>query len=77
MTREERIRLALSIATDTKEFVMGSGAPADPADIGLSRERLKALFPLVQMMRYRYTLLDLAKQGCFYDKIVDPLFAKG
>lgn len=58
-------------------LLKAAGAPADPADIGLPRERLKAMFPLVQMMRYRYTLLDLAKQGCFYDKIVDPLFAKG
>ena len=52
-------------------------APADPADIGLSREALRDMFPLVQLMRFRYNVLDLAKRGGFYDKIVSPLFAKG
>ena len=54
-----------------------AGAPADPSEIGLSREALRDMFPLVQMMRFRYNLLDLAKRGGFYDSIVNPLFNKG
>ena len=27
-------------------------------------------FPIVQLMRYRFNLLDLAKRGGFYDDIV-------
>jgi len=35
------------------------------------------MFPLVQMMRFRYNVLDLAKRGGFYDQIVEPIFAAG
>lgn len=54
-----------------------AGAPADPSEIGLSRAALRDMFPLVQKMRFRYNLLDLAKRGGFYDAIVNPLFDKG
>ena len=53
------------------------GAPYDPAMIGVTREKLYAMFPVVQLMRARYNLLDLAKRGGFYDAIVEPVFAKG
>ena len=53
------------------------GAPTDPSQIGVTRERLKSMFPLVQLMRFRFNVLDLARRGCFYDAIVDPLFAPG
>lgn len=54
-----------------------AGAPYDPSMIGVSREQLRDMFPIVQMMRFRYNLLDLAKRGGFYDEIVNPIFAKG
>lgn len=60
-----------------KDLLRRAGAPSDPAEIGLSRQRLSEMFPLVQLMRFRFNLLDLGKRGCFYDDIVDPLFAKG
>ncbi len=53
------------------------GAPHDPSHIGLGRKELKAMFPIIQMMRARYNVLDLAKRGGFYDDIVEPIFAKG
>lgn len=54
-----------------------AGAPSDPSEIGLSRAQLRDMFPKVQLMRFRYNLLDLAKRGGFYDAIVDPIFEKG
>ena len=60
-----------------KRLFDAAGAPSDPADIGLSREALRDMFPLVQMMRYRFNLLDLAKRAKIYDYIVEPLFAAG
>lgn len=54
-----------------------AGAPYDPSMIGVSREQLRDMFPIVQMMRFRYNLLDLAKRGCFYEEVVNPIFAKG
>lgn len=60
-----------------QRLMKAAGAPWDPSQIGLTRERLRSMFPLVQLMRFRFNLLDLAKRGRFYDAIVDPLFAKG
>lgn len=54
-----------------------AGAPYDPSMIGVSRGQLRDMFPKVQLMRFRYNLLDLAKRGGFYDAIVNPVFAKG
>lgn len=53
------------------------GAPADPADIGLTREQLKAMVPFTQLMRWRINLLDLAKRAMVYDGLVDAVFGKG
>ena len=52
-------------------------APSDPSDIGISREALRDMFPIVQLMRWRFNLLDLAKRGGFYDSLVSPVFAPG
>ncbi len=60
-----------------KRLLKASGAPYEPEQIGVSRARLKAMFPKVQLMRFRYNVLDLAKRGGFYDAIVEPLFAPG
>lgn len=53
------------------------GAPADPEDIGVSREKLLSIVPYTQLMRYRINLLDLAKRGRFYDELVAAVFGKG
>ena len=54
-----------------------AGAPYEAEHIGVKREQIRDMFPIVQLMRYRYNLLDLAKRGQFYDAIVDPIFAAG
>lgn len=54
-----------------------AGAPYETEHIGVTREQIRDMFPIVQLMRYRYNLLDLAKRGQFYDSIVDPIFAEG
>jgi glycerol-1-phosphate dehydrogenase [NAD(P)+] len=53
------------------------GAPSDPTHIGCTRQQFKDMFSKVQLMRFRYNLLDLGKRGGFYDTIVDSIFAKG
>jgi glycerol-1-phosphate dehydrogenase [NAD(P)+] len=53
------------------------GAPADPSDIGVTRQQLKDMMPFVQMMRWRMNLLDLARRGGFYDELVEKVFGKG
>ena len=51
------------------------GAPADPSDIGVSREQLRAMVPFTQLMRWRFNLLDLSKRACIYDRLVDAVFS--
>ena len=60
-----------------QDLMRRAGAPSDPSEIGLSREQLHEMFAKVQLMRFRFNVLDLAKRGGFYDAIVEPLFAKG
>jgi len=53
------------------------GAPADPSEIGVTRQMLKDMVPFTQLMRYRINLLDLAKRAQIYDLLVDKVFGKG
>ena len=50
-----------------------AGAPYKPEHIGITGADIKAMFPIVQLMRWRYNLLDLAKRGGFYDSLVEHL----
>lgn len=54
-----------------------AGAPYDPSMIGVTRLQLKNMFPKVQLMRFRFNILDLAKMTRVYDRIVDAVFAPG
>ena len=60
-----------------KALLKAAGAPYEPEHIGVSRQQLHSMFAKVQLMRFRFNLLDLAKRGGFYDAIVEPLFAPG
>lgn len=53
-----------------KECFKIVGAPYEPEHIGVTAQWVSSVFPVVQLMRYRYNLLDLAKRGGFYDCIV-------
>ena len=60
-----------------KEAFKIAGAPYEPEHIGITREDIRAMFPKVQLMRWRYNVLDLAKRGRFYDQLVSSVFAPG
>ena len=60
-----------------KEAFKIAGAPYEPEHIGITRADIQAMFPIVQLMRWRYNLLDLAKRGRFYDQLVSAVFAPG
>lgn len=74
---KERLQGQVYSFAKMQDLMRRAGAPSDPSEIGLSRERLHEMFAKVQLMRFRFNLLDLARRGCFYDAIVEPLFAKG
>ena len=58
-----------------QDLMKKAGAPYDPSMIGVTREMLKNMFPKVQLMRFRFNVLDLAKRGMFYDQLVESVFA--
>lgn len=60
-----------------KKLFQTVGAPSDPADIGLSREKLKSIVPYAAIMRFRINLLDLASRAGIYDELVESVFGKG
>ena len=64
-------------ATELRDMLRAAGAPADPADLGLTREALKDAYHRARLIRRRYTILDLAAEAGVLDDIVDELFAPG
>jgi glycerol-1-phosphate dehydrogenase [NAD(P)+] len=55
---------------DMQEKFRIVGAPAKPEDIGCTKDDIIAMFPFVQLMRYRINLFDLAKRAGVYDEII-------
>lgn len=73
----ERIRTQLQPAEQLHQQLRAAGCPADPEDIGLSVADLRATYTRARMMRYRYTVLDLAHETGVLDRIVEELFEPG
>ena len=53
------------------------GAPIQPENIGLTRQRMRDSVILAQKIRRRYTILDLGLRTCLLEKWTDALFGKG
>jgi glycerol-1-phosphate dehydrogenase [NAD(P)+] len=60
-----------------RDLFKTAGAPYDPSMIGVTRRQLKDMFPIVQLMRWRFNILDLAKRVRLYDDLVASVFTKG
>jgi glycerol-1-phosphate dehydrogenase [NAD(P)+] len=59
---------------ETKRRLAAVGAPVEPEQIGISRERLKQSFYRAQKIRSRYTILDFAFRAGYFDQWVEELF---
>ncbi len=57
-----------------KALFIKAGAPYTPEMIGVTWEQLKEMTPIVQLMRARVNLFDLAKRAMCYDELVDKAF---
>jgi glycerol-1-phosphate dehydrogenase [NAD(P)+] len=60
-----------------QQLLAAAGAPTDPSQIGVTRERWREMVDLVQLMRWRINLFDLAKRARIYDALVAKVFGKG
>jgi glycerol-1-phosphate dehydrogenase [NAD(P)+] len=54
-----------------------AGCPTGPSEVGLRRSALKETYHSGQMIRRRYTVLDLATETGILGECVDELFAPG
>ena len=64
-------------AEQLRDLLHAADCPIGPADIGLSMAAFKATYTRAQMIRRRYTVLDLAFQTGILSECVEELFAPG
>ncbi len=70
----ERLREQLMPAERVRGLLTEAGCPTSPAEIGLSVDRFRATYRRAQMIRRRYTVLDLANETGVLDECVEELF---
>jgi glycerol-1-phosphate dehydrogenase [NAD(P)+] len=73
----ERVMEQLIPAEQLREMLQAAGCPTGPAEIGLRRSAFKETYSRAQMIRRRYTILDLATETGILGECVDELFEPG
>ncbi|MDO5092140.1 MAG: sn-glycerol-1-phosphate dehydrogenase [Propionibacteriaceae bacterium] len=69
-----KLRDQLLPAAELQRMLRAVGAPAHPSDIGLGWRRFRDTYVRAQMIRKRYTVLDLALEANLLPELVDELF---
>ena len=72
-----RLQAQLIPAADLQRMLRAAGTPAHPYDIGLGWQQFRDTYRRAQMIRKRYTALDLLLEADLLDELVDELFAPG
>lgn len=62
---------------EAKRCLQLAGAPTEPEEIGISRQRLRDSFIRAQFIRRRFTVLDLAVRTGYMDSWLNAIFGKG
>jgi glycerol-1-phosphate dehydrogenase [NAD(P)+] len=60
---------------ELRDMLRRAGCPFDPAQIGISRERLRVSYRQCCYMRRRFTVLDLVERLGIFDETLDNLFS--
>jgi len=71
---KERLRSQLIPLGELKAMLQASGAPVEPEQIGLSRQRLRTTFKQALYLRRRFTALDLAARCDLLEPALRQLF---
>ena len=71
---KERLRQQLIPLPELKTRLRAAGAPVEPEEIGISRERLRESFQQSYYMRRRFTVLDLAARCSLLEPALSHLF---
>ncbi len=72
-----KVEQQLMPADELRGMLKAAGCPTSPEEIGLGREAFRATYFRAQMLRKRYTVLDLALETGILDECVEELFAPG
>jgi glycerol-1-phosphate dehydrogenase [NAD(P)+] len=72
----QRLEEQLLTADQLRDMLRAAGCPTGPSDIGLKPAGIQGDVT-AQMIRRRYTVLDLAKETGVLGECVDELFAPG
>ena len=72
---KERLQAQLVPFSEAKRRLDLVGAPTDPSQIGITRERLRSDFIKAQHIRRRFTILDVAVRTCMLDRWVDVILS--
>jgi len=73
----ERLKEQLLPLTELKKRLQAVGAPTEPEEIGLTRERLRRSFARAQHIRRRFTILDVTVRTRMLEPCLDRLFGPG
>lgn len=71
---KSKLETQLLGARRMKEMLELAGAPVQPEQIGIERERLLLSYKQAQLIRQRYTVLDLVLESGVWDTCVESLF---
>jgi len=73
---KKRLQQQIVPLSETKRRLALVGAPVEPEQIGISRERLRETFIRAQYIRRRFTILDVAVRSGYLNQWLDRLFGK-
>ena len=73
----EKLRAQLLPLTKLKQMLRGAGAPTEPEQIGITRERLRQSYWQAFCIRRRFTVLDLAVRTGRLDHCLEQIFGPG
>lgn len=69
-----RLSAQLVPSAEVKERLQLVGAPVDPEEIGISKERMRTSFLRAQHIRSRFTILDLAVRTGYLEEWLNQMF---
>jgi len=70
----ERLQRHLQPYNDSRRMLREAGAPFEPEQIGISRQRLRESYEQAYYIRRRFTVLDLAMRTALFERAMDEIF---
>jgi glycerol-1-phosphate dehydrogenase [NAD(P)+] len=72
---KDRLQAQLLPAAELQRMLKAAGCPTHPSDVKLSMDDFRATYRRSQMIRRRYTILDVTNETGILDECVEELFA--